>query len=95
MMAIPTIIGIVSMDKSVVIDTHAAESGTSASYFCANMVVFAAHGAEVAITPAIKTVPLIPHTYIPAKKIKGETIRRNTMEIQVFFPVILKLAPTR
>ena len=49
-----------SYDASVVAETKLTESGTSLSYFVANIVVVAADGAEVAITVATSILPLTP-----------------------------------
>lgn len=83
------------MDNNVVNDTVVADRPVSASNFSENMVVAAATGADTAMTQATITVPVMEQAYKPKIIKSGDTISRNTMDIQAEVPLTLKLALAR
>ena len=87
--------GIVITDKSVVRDTIVAESGVSAPNFSENIVVFAAEGADAAITHDISTTPLIPRIYSPQSKVIGKITSLSATERYADSPFIYSFAPAR
>jgi hypothetical protein len=71
------ITGIVTIEKTVVIDTSPTERSTSLSNLVANIVVVAATGAEAAIVQEMRISPLTPQSDIKSSDTHGTAISLN------------------
>ena len=76
----PTINGIVINDSIVERDTSLTDNSISLSNFAEKIVVVAPTGAHVPKTDTIRTLPLMPQTYITARAANGNTNRRITIQ---------------